>query len=131
MATIVSYTASPRRLTQALLLLLAIAIGVGAYALVGLGRHHELPENLLVYGIGAGVVFATLALAFGLGVGTLVGGLVWGVVWGLVLFGVGAVFWMRMVLGVDPDMGMIAGFGFFHLVYGVVLGAWVGLGVLG
>ncbi|AXK46116.1 FtsW/RodA/SpoVE family cell cycle protein [Brachybacterium saurashtrense] len=58
MATIVSYTASPRRLTQALLLLLAVAIGVGAYALVGLGRHHELPENLLVYVIGA----AALAL---------------------------------------------------------------------
>ena len=38
MATIVSYTARPRRLIQALLLLLAVAVGVGAYALVGLGR---------------------------------------------------------------------------------------------
>ena len=56
MATIVSYTARPRRLTQALLLASAVVIGVGAYALVGLGRYDELPANLMQYGIGAAVL---------------------------------------------------------------------------
>ncbi|MDN5686477.1 MAG: FtsW/RodA/SpoVE family cell cycle protein [Brachybacterium sp.] len=59
MATIVSYTARPRRIIQAVLLAFAVVIGVGAYALVHLGRFDELPENLMQYGIGA----AVLALA--------------------------------------------------------------------
>ncbi|MDN5820753.1 MAG: FtsW/RodA/SpoVE family cell cycle protein [Brachybacterium sp.] len=63
MATIVSYTARPRRLTQALLLAFAVITGVGAYALVGLGRFHELPENLLEYGIGAAVLALVLQCA--------------------------------------------------------------------
>lgn len=63
MATIVSYTARPRRLIQALLLLLAVAVGVGAYALVGLGRFGELPANLLQVGIGALVLVAVLQIA--------------------------------------------------------------------
>jgi len=62
-ATIVSYTARPRRLIQALLLLLAVAVGVGAYALVGLGRFDELPANLLQVGIGALVLVAVLQIA--------------------------------------------------------------------
>ncbi|MGO1199410.1 MAG: FtsW/RodA/SpoVE family cell cycle protein [Dermabacteraceae bacterium] len=63
MATVVSYTARPRRLAQSLLLAFAVTIGVGAYALVGLGRFHELPENLLEYGIGAAVLALVLQLA--------------------------------------------------------------------
>ena len=63
MATIVSYPARPRRLIQALLLLLAVAVGVGAYALVGLGRFDELPANLLQVGIGALVLVAVLQIA--------------------------------------------------------------------
>ena len=63
MATIVSYTARPRRLIQALLLLLAVAVGVGAFALVGLGRFDELPANLLQVGIGALVLVAVLQIA--------------------------------------------------------------------
>ena len=63
MATIVSYTARPRRLIQALLLLLAVAVGVGAYALVGLGRFDELPANLLQVGIGALMLVAVLQIA--------------------------------------------------------------------
>jgi len=62
-ATIVSYTARPRRLIQALLLLLAVAVGVGAYALVGLGRFDELPANLLQVAIGALVLVAVLQIA--------------------------------------------------------------------
>lgn len=53
MATVVSYTARPRRLTQAVLLLLAVALGTAAFALVHLGRYEQLPENLLQVGIGA------------------------------------------------------------------------------
>ncbi len=63
MAPVVSYTARPRRLIQALLLLLAVAVGVGAYALVGLGRYDELPANLLQVGIGALVLVAVLQIA--------------------------------------------------------------------
>jgi cell division protein FtsW (lipid II flippase) len=62
-ATIVSYTARPRRLLQALLLLFAVAVGVGAYALVGLGRHEELPANLLQIGIGSLVLVLVLQIA--------------------------------------------------------------------
>jgi len=62
-ATIVSYTARPRRLIQALLLLLAVAVGVGSYALVGLGRFDELPANLLQITVGALVLVAVLQIA--------------------------------------------------------------------
>lgn len=84
-----------------------------------------------IYGIIAGGVFVAVVLNVGLGVGTLAGGLFWGVIWGLVLFVIGATFWMMMVLGMNPDRKMAMGFGFFHLVYGIVLGAWVGYGILG
>ena len=63
MATIVSYTARPRRLTQALLLLLACAVGLTAYALVGLGRFGQLPAQLPAVAIGTAVV--ALALQIG------------------------------------------------------------------
>ena len=63
MATIVSYTARPRRLTQALLLVSAVVIGVGAYALVGLGRFDELPDGLMGFGIGAAVLALVLQIA--------------------------------------------------------------------
>lgn len=63
MATIVTYTARPRRLTQALLLAFAVVIGVTAYALVGLGRVEELPANLMQVGIGALVVAVLLQAA--------------------------------------------------------------------
>jgi hypothetical protein len=41
---------------------------------------------------------------------------------------VGAVVWMRAVLGMDPDRGTAALFALFHVVYGVVLGAFVVFG---
>ena len=37
---------------------------------------------------------------------------------------------MRVVLGMDAEMRQIVLFLVFHLIYGVVLGAWVGLAVL-
>lgn len=60
MATIVSYTARPRRTLQGLLLLFAVAIGTTAYALVSLGRFEELPANLITYAIGAAVLALVL-----------------------------------------------------------------------
>ncbi|MEE1617934.1 FtsW/RodA/SpoVE family cell cycle protein [Brachybacterium sp. J153] len=63
MATIVSYTAHPRRLTQALLLVLAAAIGLGAYSLVALGRYEQLPEQLPAVAIGTGVLIVLLQAA--------------------------------------------------------------------
>ncbi|MFC7456968.1 FtsW/RodA/SpoVE family cell cycle protein [Brachybacterium sp. GCM10030267] len=63
MATIVSYTARPRRLTQAALLAFAVVIGLGAYALVGLGRYEELPANMPQYAIGAVVLAGALQIA--------------------------------------------------------------------
>lgn len=84
----------------------------------------------LIYGIIAGGVFVVLVPAIGFSLGTLTMAIVWGIVWAVVLFIVGAVFWMRIVLGVEPAMQMVMMFGLFHLVYGVVLGAWVGLGII-
>jgi cell division protein FtsW (lipid II flippase) len=60
MATVVSYTARPRRTLQALLLLFAVAIGVLAYALVNLGRYGELPADLLTITIGSLALAALL-----------------------------------------------------------------------
>ncbi|MGP9681551.1 MULTISPECIES: FtsW/RodA/SpoVE family cell cycle protein [unclassified Brachybacterium] len=62
MATIVSYTARPRRLTQALLLAFAVVTGVGAYALVGLGRFDEVPADLMQVGIGSAVLAIVLQI---------------------------------------------------------------------
>ncbi|WP_114856444.1 FtsW/RodA/SpoVE family cell cycle protein [Brachybacterium sp. YJGR34] len=63
MATIVSYTARPRRLLQALMLAFAVVIGVTAYGLVGLGRFGEVPEPLPGLAIGAVVVAIALQVA--------------------------------------------------------------------
>lgn len=79
----------------------------------------------LLYGTIAGGVFAWVINLLNLSVATLSGGLLWGIVWGLVLFMMGAGFWMMMVLDISPDRDMAMQFGGFHLVYGIVLGLWV------
>ncbi len=95
----------------------------GDYEMHGMVLH-------LVYGVVAGAVFAVVFTAFDLGfaIDALAGGLAWGVVYGLVLFAVAAAFWMNIVLEAEADAGAIQQFLVFHLVYGVVLGAWTGLG---
>jgi hypothetical protein len=40
------------------------------------------------------------------------------------------VFWMRMVIGMEPDRSMIMKFGTVHVVYGVILGAFLGADIL-
>jgi hypothetical protein len=86
----------------------------------------------MIYGIIAGSVFAALTLALGfVSVATVGSALLWGLVYGFVLFLSAAMFWMNVVLGMNSEMKMAGMFLFFHLVYGTVLGAWVGLGILG
>jgi hypothetical protein len=78
----------------------------------------------MLYGIGAGGAFAVGVTALGLGVGSgaLTTSLLWAVIYGLALTVVGAIFWMRIVLAMEPEPKMVGLFAFFHLVYGLVLG---------
>jgi len=97
----------------------------GEYAMPGMLLH-------LLYGTVAGGVLVALAVAV-LDVtliGDLGGALLWSVVWAILLMVVGAVGWVRGVIGMRPTGGMMMQFGVVHIVYGLVLGAWLGLGVL-
>ena len=96
--------------------------GAESYTKQGLLLH-------MLYGIGAGIAFAVGATALGLdvGAGVLVGSVLWGLAFGLVLMVGGMVFWMRVVLAMEPDPKTMGAFGFFHVVYGVVLGAGIAL----
>ena len=93
------------------------------YAMPGMVLH-------LVYGVGAGAVLALGAPLVGIGLGSLAVAAGVGLVYGLVLMVVGMGFWMRVVLGMEPDRGTMVMFGTVHAVYGVVLGAFLGTGVL-
>jgi len=91
-----------------------------------------MPQGMLLhmlYGISAGAAFAVLFTLVGLDI-SLVTTIGLGVVYGLVLTVVGAVLWMNVVLDMDPDPQMIGLFTLFHLVYGVVLGGFVSVGLL-
>lgn len=93
-----------------------------------------VPQGMVlhaIYGTVAGGVFAVVVTALGLGVATLGGGLLWGLAYGVVLFVGAAVVWMNAVLGMEPERGQVVLFLLFHLVYGAVLGGWIGFGVLG
>lgn len=92
-----------------------------------------MPGMLLhmLYGIGAGAVFVVLAEALGYGLETMTTALVGGVLYAVVLMLFGMIFWMNIVIGLDADAKTAGMFGFFHLVYGLVLGAVVGAGILG
>lgn len=83
----------------------------------------------LLYGIGAGAVFSALIPVLGVSLSlATAGGL--GLAYGVVLTIIGAVVWMRLVLGMDPEPAMIGMFLLFHLVYGGVLGVWLSLELL-
>jgi len=85
----------------------------------------------MIYGVVAGAVFVVGVDVLGLTVAGLDGGLLWGLAYGVVLFAGAAAFWMNAVLGIDADGKTVGLFLLFHLVYGVVLGSWLGLGILG
>ncbi|MFW5934437.1 MAG: hypothetical protein ACOCQL_01150 [Halolamina sp.] len=52
-------------------------------------------------------------------------------VYGVVLFVGAAGFWMNVVLGLEPAPKQVGTFLSFHLIYGLVLGGWLGAGGLG
>jgi len=92
--------------------------GPESYMMQGMALH-------MMYGIGASAVFAVgvTALSLGVGAGALGTSLLWAVIYALGLTVVGAVFWMRVVLAMEPEPKMVGMFTLFHLVYGLVLGA--------
>jgi len=83
----------------------------------------------MLYGISAGVAFALLLPVLGISL-TLTTVLALGLAYGIGLTVIGAVVWMKLVLGMDPEPTIIVLFLLFHLIYGGVLGAWIGVGVL-
>lgn len=94
---------------------------------------HAMPGMLLHlgYGIVAGAVFAVGVPVLGLSLGSLGVAIGLGLVYGIVLMIGGMAFWMRTVIGMEPDKGTMVTFGAVHVVYGVVLGGVLGAGILG
>jgi hypothetical protein len=93
------------------------------YAMPGMALH-------FVYGIVAGAVFAVGVPLIGLSLGSIAVAVGLGLVYGIVLMIGGMMFWMRMIIGIEPDKGMMMMFGTVHVIYGVVLGAFLGAGIL-
>lgn len=84
----------------------------------------------LVYGVVAGVALAVGAPLVGIGFGSVAVAVGVGLAYGVALMVGGMVFWMRLVLGVEPDKGMMVAFASAHTAYGVVLGGFLYTGVL-
>jgi hypothetical protein len=93
------------------------------YAMPGMALH-------FVYGIVGGAVFAVGVPLIGLDLGSIVVAVGLGLVYGVVLMIGGMMFWMRLVIGMEPDRDMMMTFGTVHLIYGVVLGAFLGANVI-
>jgi len=93
------------------------------YAMPGMALH-------FVYGIVAGAVFAVGVPLIGLSLGSIGVAIGLGLVYGIVLMIGGMMFWMRMIIGMEPNKGMMMMFGTVHVIYGVVLGAFLGAGIL-
>ena len=86
----------------------------------------------LLYGAIAGGIFAVAVPFVGaISLATVGTAVFWGLAYGVVLFAGAAAFWMKLVLGMEPEPKMVGMFLYFHLVYGAVLGGWLGIGVLG
>jgi len=93
---------------------------------------YEMPGMALhmLYGIVAGAVLAVGAPLAGLGFSSMAVAVGIGLVYGVVLLIVGMAFWMKAVIGADADRDTMMTFVVVHLVYGIVLGAFLGTGVL-
>jgi hypothetical protein len=85
----------------------------------------------LLYGTIAGAVFAVGVPLAGLPLGSIGIALGLGLLYGIVLMIGGMVFWMRIVIGMEPDRNTMMTFAIVHVIYGVVLGAFLGAGILG
>lgn len=98
----------------------------------GTPEEHEKPGMLLhlLYGTVAGAVLAVGAPLVGLSLGSIGVAVGVGFVYGVALMVGGMVFWLRLVIGVEPDREMMKVFGIVHVVYGIVLGAFLGAGIL-
>lgn len=99
----------------------------------GPAEDYMMPGMLLhlLYGTGAGVAFALGAPVVGVGLETVGAAIAAAVGFAIVLTVVGMVLWMRIVLAMEPEPKTAAMFTVFHLIYGVVLGGFVGSGILG
>jgi hypothetical protein len=88
---------------------------------------HAMPGMVLhlVYGIVAGGVFAVGAPVIGVEFESIAVAVGLGLLYGVVLM-----FWMRAVIGMEPDREMMLTFGTVHVVYGLVLGAFLWAGIL-
>ena len=93
------------------------------YAMPGMALH-------FVYGIVAGAVFAVGVPLIGLSLGSIGVAIGLGIVYGIVLMIGGMMFWMRIIIGMESDRSMMMMFGTVHVIYGVVLGAFLGAGIL-
>lgn len=93
------------------------------YAMPGMVLH-------LIYGTVAGAVFAIGVPWIGLNLGSIAVAVGLGLVYGIILMTGGMMFWMRMIIGMEPDRDTMMMFGTAHVVYGVVLGAFLGAGIL-
>lgn len=92
-----------------------------------------MPQGMalhMIYGIVAGAVFVLLLPVAGYDSISLTNGVLFGIGWGVLLFVVAAAFWMKMVLDLDAEPPAVAKFALFHLIYGGVLGAIVGFGLV-
>ena len=95
----------------------------GDYTMPGMALH-------LVYGVIAGIVFAVGVPLVGLSLGSLGVAIGIGLVYGIVLMIGGMMFWMRTIMGMEPDRDTMMMFGTVHVIYGVVLGAFLGAGII-
>lgn len=93
------------------------------YALPGMVLH-------FIYGTIAGAVFAIGASVLGFDLNTIGLTIGLGILYGLILMVGGMVFWVRMIIGMEPDREMKLTFAVVHVVYGLVLGAFLGAGLL-
>lgn len=93
---------------------------------------HKMPGMVLhlLYGAVAGAVFVLIVPALGLSLGSLGVAVGLGVVYAIVLMIAGMVVWLRAVIGMEPDKGMMMTFATVHVVYGLVLGAFLGAGLM-
>jgi hypothetical protein len=93
------------------------------YAMPGMALH-------MMYGVAGGAVFAVGVPLLGLDLGSIALAIGLGLVYGIVLMIGGMMFWMRGVIGMEPDRSMMTMFGTVHVIYGVVLGAFLGAGII-
>jgi hypothetical protein len=93
------------------------------YAMPGMVLH-------LIYGIVAGAVFAVGVPVLGLSLDSIGVAIGLGLVYGVVLMIGGMLFWMRMIIGMEPDRSMMTMFGTVHVIYGVVLGGFLGANII-